>query len=113
MFGTETLVDDSFSIDNESNTNSGRCFSPPSDNILRIAVGNGVVNHDLFLGKFFLVILGFFQTNLNDFCRVEFWEFCFHFLIVLWDYHLRLSVVSLGNVMRLNMERKRERTRIP
>lgn len=113
MFGTETLVDDSFTIDNESNTNSGRCFPPPSDNIFSIAVGDSVVNHDLFFGKFFLVILGFFQSCLDDFCRVEFWDFCFHFLIVLCDYYLRLSVVSLGNVMRLNMERKRERTRIP
>jgi hypothetical protein len=46
MFGTETLVDDSFSIDNESNTNASRCFPPPSDNILSVSVGNGVVNDD-------------------------------------------------------------------
>ena len=112
MFGTETLLDDSISIDNESNANSGWGTPPPCHNILRIAVRNGVVNHDLFLGKLFLEILGFFQTYLNDFRRVEFWDFCFHFLIVLWDY-MRLSVVSLGNVTRLNIARKRERTRIP
>ena len=61
MFGTETLVDDSFTINNESYANASRCFSPPSNYIFGVAIGNGVVNDDLFLGKFFLVILGFLK----------------------------------------------------
>ena len=35
------------------------------------------------------------RFNFDDCCRVEFWEFCFHFLIVMWDLLMDYSRVIL------------------
>jgi hypothetical protein len=57
MGAAKCFVNDSFSVDDESCSDSFCLFLPPIDDVFSVSVGNGVVKNDLTFGVFFFELL--------------------------------------------------------